>query len=163
MMQNKPNMSWWKQIYLGLVKGENFLGSFFLLIIRLYWGGLLIMTGIGKWTNIYEVADFFASLNIPLPLFSAYFVGGVEFFGGISLFVGLFSRLFTILLTIVFAVAYATAHEEALVQFFSTPSLFIEQSPFLFLYTTLVVLCFGPGFISFDYWLERKAFGRGLR
>lgn len=162
MLQNNSKVGWLKHLYFGLVKGENFLGNFLLLIIRLYWGGLLIMTGIGKWTNIYEVADFFASLDIPFPLFSAYLVGTVEFFGGVSLFVGLFSRLFTVLLTAVFIFAYATAHEEALINFFVTPSLFIEQDPFLFLYTTLVVLCFGPGFASIDYWLEKRAYGKEI-
>jgi len=158
----KRKQGWFKRLYWGLVKGENFLGHFLLLIIRLYWGGLLVMTGIGKWTNIYEVADFFASLDISSPLFIAYLVGTVEFLGGISLFIGLFSRIFTIPLTAIFIIAYATAHQEAVINFFVTPSLFIDQDPFLFLYGSLVVLCFGPGFISVDYWLEKKAYGKGL-
>lgn len=158
----KTKQGWLKRLYWGLVKGENFLGHFLLLIIRLYWGGLLIMTGIGKWTNIYEVADFFASVDIAFPLFTAYLIGVVEFLGGISLFIGLFARIFTILLTAVFIVAYTTAHQEALINFFVAPSLFIEQDPFLFLYGSLVILCFGAGFISVDYWLEKKAYGKGL-
>lgn len=161
-MQENLQGGWLKKGYWGLVKGENFLGHFLLLIIRLYWGGLLVVTGIGKWMNIYGVADFFASLDIPAPLFMAYLVGTVEFLGGISLFIGLFARIFSIFLAIVFFVAYATAHQEALINFFVNPKLFIMQDPFLYLYATLVVLCFGSGFISIDYWLEHRSYGKGL-
>lgn len=159
---SKPKNGIFKKSYWGLVQGENFLGNFFLLIIRVYWGGLLIVTGLGKWMNIYGVADYFSSLGLPYPLASAYIVGSIEFLGGLSLFLGLFSRLFSILLVIIFAGAYATAHKEALTDFFTNPSLFIMQDPFHYLAAALIVLCFGPGFISIDYWLEKRAYGKAL-
>lgn len=161
-MDQASKRSWLKSIYYGIVQGENLLGNLLLLVIRLYWGGMLVITGIGKLMNIYAVADFFASLNIPFPIFSAYLTGILEIIGGISLFIGLFSRIFSILLVILFFVAYSTAHQEALINFFSNPSLFITQDPFLYLYASFIVLCFGPGFISADYWIEKKAFGRAL-
>lgn len=161
-MNSKSDGGWLKQAYFGLVQGENFIGNFLLLAIRLYWGGLLVMTGLGKWMHVHGVADFFASLNIPAPLFMAYFVGAIELLGGISLFIGLFSRVFSVLLAIVFMVAYATAHQEGLINFFVKPEVFIEQSPFLFLYAAMIVLCFGPGFVSVDHWLEKRAYGRSL-
>lgn len=153
---------WFWKFYYGVVQGENFLGNFLLLIIRVYWGGMLAITGVGKLMNIDGVADFFASVNIPAPLFMAYFVGIIELLGGISLFVGLFSRLYSIVLVVLFFVAYATAHSEALINFFINPSLFIEEAPFLYLYASLVVACFGPGFISIDHWLENRAFGESI-
>jgi len=161
-MDDKVDGGWLKRLYYGIVQGENFLGHFLLLVIRLYWGGLLIITGIGKLMNIHGVADFFASLDLPAPLFMAFFVAIVELIGGVSLFIGLFSRLFTILLVLVFFGAYSTAHQEALISFFTNPSLFIMQDPFLYLYASLIVLCFGPGFISIDYWVEKKSYGKAL-
>lgn len=154
--------NWIKSIYWGFVKGENFLGNFLLLLIRIYWGGLLIVTGMGKWANIEGVSDYFASLNIPAPVFMAYFVGTLEFLGGVSLFLGLFARIFSLILVALLFVAYATAHQEALVNFFVNPSLFIDESPFLYLYASLIVLCFGSGFISIDYWWEKRAYGEKL-
>ncbi len=162
IMDERIEGGWLKRLYYGIVKGENFLGNFLLLLIRLYWGGLLVITGVGKLMNVHGVADFFASLDLPVPLFMAYFVGIVEIVGGASLFIGLFSRIFSIVLVILFFSAYATAHSQALISFFANPQLFIMQDPFLYLYASLVVLCFGPGFVSIDYWLEKKSYGRAL-
>lgn len=153
---------WLKKSYRGLVTSENFLGNFLLLIIRLYWGALFVTTGFGKWMHIQHVGEYFASLNIPYPQIAAYSIATLEILGGVSLILGLFSRLFSLLLTILLSTAYATAHKEALTHFFTQPSLFIAQEPFLYLYTALVVLCFGPGFISIDYWLEKRSFGSAL-
>ncbi len=151
-----------KKAYLGLVRGENFLGSFLLLLIRVYWGGMLVITGLAKWMNASGVAEFFADLGIPAPLFMVYLVGAIELVGGLSLFLGLFARITTIPLIVIFIVAYVTAHPEALVQFLAAPSVFIEASPFLYLYASLIVFCFGSGFISLDYWIEKRAYGEGL-
>lgn len=153
---------WLQKIYYSIVAGENGLGHLLLLLIRLYWGVLFVMVGIGKWINIHPVADFFGGLSIPYPLWSAYLVGTFELLGGLSLILGLFSRLMTIPLIAILAIAYATAHVEALHQFFKNPSLFVAQQPFLYLLAALVVLCFGPGFFSIDYWIEKKTFGRAL-
>ncbi|NGX60984.1 MAG: putative oxidoreductase CatD [Chlamydiae bacterium] len=161
-MQKNLEGNWLKKANFGLAEGGHFIGHFLLLFIRLYWGGLLIITGLGKFASIPEVSDFFASLNIPAPTFLAYLVAVVEFLGGIALFAGLFSRWFGFLLTILFMVAYATAHSEALINFFVEPNLFISSSPFLYLYASLLVLCFGPGFVSIDYWLEKKSYGTPL-
>jgi putative oxidoreductase len=151
-----------KKGYWGLVQGEKFIGHFLLLIIRLYWGGLLVITGLGKWMNIDHVADSFQALALPFPLFTAYFIGAVEFFGGLSLFFGLFTRFFSLLLTIEFLVAYGVAHKTSVEHLFTNPSEFIMQDPFLYLYAALVVLCFGPGLFSIDYWTERSKFGTSL-
>lgn len=153
---------WFKKAYWGLVQGENFLGHVLVLILRLYWGGLLIVSGWVKFMNADQVADFFSSLNIPYPVASAYIVAAVEFFGGISLFIGFLTRFFTVLLAAMLFTAYGTAHYDAFMNFFSNPSQFIQQPPFLYLLVSLIVLGFGPGLFSIDYWLEKRAFGRSL-
>ncbi len=155
-MEDNVERGAWSRLYCGIVRGERFLGNFLLLIIRLYWGGLLVLAGLGKIMNAEGVADFFASLGLPAPMFMAYFIGIVEIVGGASLFIGLFSRLFSIMLVILFFAAYATAHQEALISFFTNPNLFIMESPFLYLYASLIVMCFGPGFVSIDYWIGKR-------
>lgn len=154
--------SWLQKSYWGLVKTENLFGHFFLLVIRLYWGILLFQIGLSKWTNIGETAEFFTTLQIPLPSFSAWLAGLIELLGGIALVLGLFSRPMTLILVVFFLIAYATAHTAAILNIFVEPAAFTAEHPFLYLFTSLVVLSFGPGFISFDYWIERAVFGKSL-
>jgi len=156
-------MGWLKKSYWGVVKSEHFVGHLLLLLIRVYWGALLVVTGIGKLSNVSGVSEFFTSLNIPAPLLMTYIVAIVELLGGISLFFGFFTRIMTIPLVVVFIVAYTTAHTEALLGFFIAPSVFVAQEPFLYLYASLIVLSFGSGLFSLDYWLEKQGFHTELR
>jgi putative oxidoreductase len=152
----------WKKGYWGLVQGEKGIGHLLLLVIRLYWGALLILSGLGKLIHVHGVADYFSSLHLPLPLLLAYLTGVIELLGGISLFIGFLSRIFSLLLCILFATAYATAHKEIFSDLWRLPSAFIAQAPFLYLYASLIVLCFGPGLFSIDYWLEKRSYNRPL-
>lgn len=158
----KPKGGWLKQLYYAIVKTEKFLGNFVLLIIRLYWGCLSIIIGIGKFMNISGVSEFFMSFNIPYPIFMAYFVASIELIGGLSLVLGLYSRIFSIVLTTLFLSAYGIVYHDSLMRFLLDPTIFISQDPFLYLYASIIVLCFGPGFISIDYWLEKRAYGKAL-
>lgn len=151
-----------KYLYYWLVRGEKSIGHLLLLVIRLYWGGLLILVGVGQFASVQSVADFLTSLHIPFPLVMAYLVSILEIVGGTSLFLGLFARLFAPLLILLFGVAYATAYYDAVANIFYEPSGFISQEPFLYLYSALLILCFGAGCFSFDAWIEKKAYGRVL-
>ncbi len=153
---------WFKKTHWGLAKGGNWFGQLFLLAIRLYWGVLLVVTGFGKWTKIAQVGDSFANLGIPFPSFSAGLVATVELLGGIALILGLFSRFFALLLSILLIVALSTAHKEGAAQLFTNPTAVFSQAPFTYLMTALTVLSFGPGIFSFDYWFEKKTYGRSL-
>lgn len=155
-MASKASGGWFKKGYWGFAKAEGFLGHFLLLAIRLYWGYLLVMTGAGKWMQIQHVGEYFETLGIPKVM--AYVVASIELLGGISLFFGILTRFFSLLLTIVLATALATAHSDAI----KSLATFIQQEPFLYLYASLVVLCFGPGLFSIDYWLEKKSYGQPL-
>ena len=133
----------------------NSMSSFLLLIIRLYWGYQFVITGIGKLSHLSSIADYFHSLGIPLPYLNALLAGSTEFLGGSLLFLGLFSRIAAIPLFFTLSVAYLTAGREALSTLITKldPSLFFSDTAFLFIYAVLIVFCFGPGKISFDYWL----------
>ncbi|MBS0646235.1 MAG: DoxX family protein [Verrucomicrobia bacterium] len=139
-----------------LTKTGNFFGHLLLLVIRIYWGYLLVVAGLGKLTNLSESAQFFASIYFPAPLFSAALAGVIETVAGIFLILGLFSRFVALFMVIYFLIAYATAHHQAFISFFSQPSLFFSQKPFLYLYTNLLVFCFGPGKVALDTWFGKK-------
>jgi len=126
------------------------LTSPFLLAVRLYWGWQFIQTGLGKLRNQAKIVDFFTSLNIPFPALNAHFVSGLEFFGGILLILGLFSRPISFLLTCSMFVAYWTADHEALASIFSDPDKFYAAAPYTFLFAALIILIFGPGKLSLD-------------
>ncbi len=132
------------------------LQSVFLFLIRLTWGHQFFLIGYKKFQSLGATAQFFDSLFIPFPHFSAYLVAFIELVGGICLVLGVGSRLVAIPLSIVMITAYSTAH----VHIFSlsllwNPSLLVKESPFPFLLTCLIVLIFGPGKISLDGWFKR--------
>ena len=109
----------------------------------------------GKLHNLPHVVGFFTSLGIPAPALNAYFVSGLEFFGGILLALGLGSRLLALMFTADMLVAYITADRPALLSIFSKPDNFIAAAPFAFLLASLIILVFGPGRFSLDYLIER--------
>src|SRR5215469_8622109 len=137
-------------LYSGFVKAANLLQPLLLLLIRLYWGWQFWQTGVGHLGNISKTVDFFTSLGIPAPAFNAHFVALLEAGGGILLFVGLASRLIALPLAFNMIVAYVTADREALGSIFSDPGKFYNADPFTFLLASLIILAFGPGWLSLD-------------
>src|SRR5262249_31150765 len=77
------------KIYLLFERAVSYLQSPLLLLVRLYWGWQFFQTGLGKLRDTDKVVDFFISLNIPHPVFTAHLVGGLECVGGALLFLGL--------------------------------------------------------------------------
>ena len=132
------------------------LQSPFLLAVRLYWGWQFMQTGWGKLHNLSHVTEFFASLGIPLPGLMAPAIASLEFFGGILLIAGLATRLTGLLLACNMFVAYVTSDREALASFFKDPGKFYIADPFTFLFISLIVLVFGAGFFSLDYYLSHR-------
>ncbi len=144
------------RLYLQFAAAVSTLRSPMLLAIRLYWGFQFAQTGWGKLHHLEKITVFFASLNIPFPAFSAHFVSGLEFIGGILLMVGLGSRITGMLLAGNMFVAYWTADHEALTSFFSDPGKFYVADPYTFLFASLMVLIFGPGPLAVDALIARK-------
>jgi putative oxidoreductase len=133
------------------------LQSPFLLAIRLYWGWQLMQSGWGKLHNIAGVTEFFGSLSLPAPHFTAIAISNLELFGGVLLAVGLGSRIIGLVLSVNMMMAYVTADREALMSVFSDPGKFYNADPFTFLMASLLVFIFGAGSLSIDYLLQRKA------
>jgi putative oxidoreductase len=128
----------------------NFIQSPLLLAIRLYWGYQLAETGWGKLHNLDHVAEFFTSLGLPHPHFTALFVALVEYVGGILFALGFGTRIVSLVLFINMTVAYWTADREAFGHIFSDPGKFYAADPFTFWFAALVILIFGPGYLALD-------------
>jgi putative oxidoreductase len=127
-----------------------FLRTPVLLIIRLYWGWQFFLTGKGKLLHLDKTASFFASLNIPMPRLNAILASSTECTCGILLILGLFSRFASLALIGVMSVAFWTADREAVNAIFSDTDKFLGADPFLFLYASVLVFCFGPGKVAID-------------
>ena len=148
-----------------LVRGLTIIGDVLkhptLLFMRVFWGVAFFYAGWGKFQNIDSVINFFSSIDIPFPIFSAYLVAFCETFGGILLVIGLASRIAAVPLIIIMIVAYITAHYGVITSFLQNPQEFVDEKAFLFLLTAVLVLCFGPGVFSLDaiikhFKLERR-------
>src|SRR6516162_8981965 len=137
------------------VKAADLLKSPFLLAVRLYWGWQLMQSGWGKLHNIPGVTEFFTSLGLPAPHFTAIAISNLELFGGALLALGLGSRLIGLVLSGNMLIAYITADREALMSVFSDPGKFYNADPFTFLMASLLVFIFGAGSLSIDYLIQR--------
>lgn len=156
MVTTGKNMTaFYKKFYFILISFGKFLQPILLLVMRMYWGGSLVISGWGKLHHISTVSDYFTSLNIPFPLFNAYFVGSVECVGGFCLLIGLASRLVSIPIICVLIGALLTEHRAALINAWNDPQNLIVQLPFNYLLTALIVLAFGPGKISLDFIIQK--------
>ena len=148
-----------EKLYRLLIAVASSLQSPFLLFVRLYWGWQLAQSGWGKLHNIEKVTEFFMSLGLPAPGFTAHFIASLEFVGGILLILGLAARLIAVPLTINMIMAYIIADHDALMSIFSNPDKFYAAAPYTFLFASVVILIFGPGLFSIDAVIARLRHG----
>jgi putative oxidoreductase len=146
-----------RSIYHGIQTTGKCLQTPLLLIIRLYWGYEFAATGFGKLAALDQITVYFQSLGIPFPYFNALLTGCVELVCGALLVLGLFTRVAAIPLIVVTTVAYLTAESVPLMTLIHQrdPSAFFAATPFLFLYASVILFCFGPGKASCDYFIEK--------
>ncbi len=153
----------WKTLtkaYQHLIFFSGYLKSPLLLLCRLYWGWGFLMAGWNKLLDIDKFAQSLEQMHMFAPHFSAYLGGYVELIGGLFLLIGFASRLVAIPLIIQMIFAYFLAHHEALVALFGNPGVFVAASPFNYLLISLLILAFGPGRFSVDYFAEKWLFHR---
>jgi hypothetical protein len=86
--------------------------------------------------NLREIMNYYRQLlgknEDYIPAFSACFISGLEFFGGLLLILGLASRPTGFLLAENMLVAYWTADHDALISVFSDPEKFYVADPYTF-------------------------------
>src|SRR3954452_14491064 len=116
------------------------------LVMRLVVGYVFMLAGWGKLNNLPQMIQNFTEWGIPFPRILTPFVSGVEFFGGILLFLGLFSRIPAAMLAVVMLVAIRSAKWES-VDSLETLLGFEEMTYFAaFLWLAIA----GPGAVSLD-------------
>src|SRR3954449_8175733 len=79
------------------------------LSMRLVVGYVFMLSGWGKLNNLPQIVQNFTEWGIPFPKLLTPFVSGVEFFGGIMLMLGLFTRIPAAMLAVVMLVAIKSA------------------------------------------------------
>ena len=145
-----------RRLYAWAVRAASPLQSPFLLFVRLYWGVQLAQNGWGKLHNLARVTEFFSSLGVPAPAFTAPFVSSVECVAGILLAVGLLSRFTGLVITIDMVVAFLSADRDAFFSIFSDPDKFTAATPYTTLFAALLILIFGPGKWALDTYLLKR-------
>ncbi len=120
---------------------------------------MFAQSGYGKlFKNHDGVVSFFTSLGIPAPALNAWFIGGVEFFGGLLLIAGLATRVFAFLLSCTMLVATLTAILPDLKKdgkYSNVTDLFFVPEVLAFLLLFWMVFS-GPGAASLDRLVARK-------
>lgn len=79
-----------------------------ILLLRIGVGFIFIYAGWGKLTGIEGTQGFFDSIGIPIPALMAWVVAIIEFFGGILVLLGAWTRIPHLLLAIIMLVALLT-------------------------------------------------------
>lgn len=128
------------------------LGYIPLLLIRLILAYGFYGPAVKKWSNIQDIADWFAGMNVPLPKLNAYLCASTEALGVVLLILGLGTRIISIPLMIVMLVAIKTVHWE---NGFEAGNNGFEI-PLYYLLMLLTLFFFGAGKISVDHLLSRR-------
>src|SRR5262249_40266492 len=143
------------RLYALFLKIANALQPLLLLAIRVYWGWQFWQSGSGKLDDISKTVAYFTSLGIPAPSLNAHFIAWLEAVGGILLIIGLGSRLIALPLLIDMIMAYVIPDREAFASIISDTAKSYRPSPYSLLFGYLIILAFGPGFLSRDTLIKR--------
>ncbi len=136
-----------KQFYSEFARLAEYLKSPSLLFARLAVAYGFYEPAMMKWNDIHATAEWFASMNYPLPLLNAYAAATTEITGVVLLTLGLFTRLVSIPLIIVMIVAITTVH---LPHGFSAGDNGFEI-PLYYMIFLLIFLSHGAGRFSLDH------------
>ncbi|MGD9502897.1 MAG: DoxX family protein [Methyloceanibacter sp.] len=128
------------------------------LAARIVVGWVFLWTGWGKLNNLPTVTANFVDWGIPFPHILTPFVSAVEFFGGLLLLLGLFTRVAAVPLVIVMIVAIIAAKWDEIDSLETL--LGFEEVAYMALFGWLAVA--GPGPVSLD-WLLQRAFAPAPR
>ena len=124
-----------------------------LLLLRLVLAYGFYNPAIMKWKNINGIAEWFNSMNYPLPTLNAYLAAATEAAGVILLLLGFATRLISIPLMFTMLVAIFTVH---IGNGFEAGDNGFEI-PLYYLLMLFVLFIAGPGKISLDNFLTKKA------
>jgi putative oxidoreductase len=122
------------------------------LFARITVGWVFLWSGWGKLNDLPQVTENFIGWGIPFPQVLTPFVSGVEFFGGLFLLAGLFSRISAGALGITMIVAIRTAKWGDV----NSLETLLGFDEFEYLALFLWIAIAGPGLLSLDHLLQRR-------
>ena len=133
------------------------LQSFPALLTRITVGFGFYLTGQGKLAHLDNIIEFFKSLGIPFAEYQAPFVAHLEYYGGILLIAGLFTRPVSFLLSSTMVVALATADKADFIASWGKESDKVPTEITAFAYLLLLMWLFvtGGGLASLDALLSK--------
>lgn len=106
-----------------------------------------------KLKDINSIAEWFESMDMPLPLLNAYLATYTEVFGFVFLAVGFATRIISIPLIVVMLVAIKTVHLE---NGFEAGNNGFEI-PLYYMIMLIVLFIYGPGKFSLDYLINKNS------
>jgi putative oxidoreductase len=140
------------QMYNKMVISLTRLSNITLLLIRLVLAYGFFVTARMKIGNVEGIASWFASMNYPFPLLSAYMATITEVVGVFLLALGLGSRLIVMPLIFVMLVAIVTVHWGNGFNAGDNGS----EIPIYYLLMLFVLLVYGSGRFSLDHLISAK-------
>ena len=152
----------WKRLVQFVLLGSSDFEQYAILLARVSLGLFFAISGgnklfvAGSRQTMYETL---VEAKVPFPRQMTYFVSGVEFVGGSLLAAGFLSSLACVALLVDMVVAILTTKLSAMPKGLS-PLTWLDDFFYLpeVLYVLFFVLliCFGPGRFSVDFWLAGK-------
>lgn len=134
-----------------MLKKFDHLRDLSLLFLRLILAYGFYMPAVNKWKNMEGIAQWFESMNYPLPLLNAYLAGITEAAGVVLLLLGLGTRIISIPLMFTMLVAIFTVH---IGNGFAAGDNGFEI-PLYYLLMLFVLLSYGAGKYSLDFILKK--------
>lgn len=140
-----------KTLYQKYLNGLDKLRDIPLLLLRLVLAYGFYEPAMRKVQNFEGTAQWFESMNYPLPLLSAYLAGVTELLGVFLLLLGLGTRIVSLPLMFVMGVAIFNVHWAG--GFAAANNGF--EIPLYYLLMLLTLTVFGSGRVSIDYLITR--------
>ncbi|RUM62105.1 MAG: DoxX family protein [Sulfurimonas sp.] len=142
-----------KTFYLQFSRMTEPFQSLSLLVARLVVAYGFYEPAMRKWSDIHSVAQWFGSMDIPLPTLNAYMAATTEIVGVVFLVFGFLTRAIAIPLIIVMIVAVVTVH---LPNGFSAGDNGYEI-PLYYMIFLMIFLTHGAGKFSIDHIIFKKS------
>lgn len=154
-------MDWNRLIQFALV-GSSTLQQYAILLARVALGVFFAISGGNKLFVARSRKSMYETLvaaKVPMPRLTAYFVSVVEFVGGLLLVVGFLASAASVALLGDMLVAILATKLSAMPKKLSSLNWlddFLYLPEVLYVLIFILLICFGPGKFSVDYWLAGK-------
>src|SRR5258707_7539428 len=157
----RQEMDWKGLVQFALTGGRD-LEQYAILLVRVSLGLFFAISGANKLFvagGTKPVYETLVKAKVPFPHLMAYFVSGVEFVGGSLVTVGVLSSPACVALLVDMPVAILMTKLSAMPKGLSPLNWlddFLYLPEVLYVLFFILLICFGPGKLSIDYWLAGK-------